>query len=523
MRTTAATAALVLVLVMAALSGLTGLTGGTATAAEPGGADSPPLPEPASPQAVLATAEEVVAGETSGAPDRESDGPTTPGPSATLALRDLRAVLPALRGTDARRAESLLARPTDGADDRYGDGYAVRSRRDCGRTVCVHWVRRTADAPPSRAWVRRTKRTVNRMLRHQVREMGYRKPLGDGRRGGDRKLDVYLADVGSRGYYGYCAPERRSRRHPRTASGFCVLDNDFAEFGGKPAEVMRVTAAHELFHAVQFAHDHLEDGWLMESTATWIEERLADAVDDNRQYLSSGQLGDTRTPLDLFGSYHPGQYGNWIFWEHLSGRHGADVVRRVWERAAAYRGGPDDYSVQAVRRVLRSRGGFAESYARFASGNLTPERTYPEGAAYSDPRSTVTRSVGPSSRRGGLGRRLRHLTSVSLRLRPGDRLDGRRWRLRLVVDAPDRRTGPAAHLVVTRQDGRSRSRPVRLGRGGGARTVVAFGPDEVASVAVTLANASTRYRCRRGTSFACQGASRDDGRRYRVRYRAFRR
>jgi hypothetical protein len=37
---------------------------------------------------------------------------------------------------------------------------------------------------------------------------------------------------------------------------------------------LKVTAAHEFFHAVQFAYDIGEDGWLMESTATWMEEHV---------------------------------------------------------------------------------------------------------------------------------------------------------------------------------------------------------------------------------------------------------
>jgi hypothetical protein len=533
-RTTLAAGTLALVTGLAVLAG--GVGAGTAAAADrgngPGAAASPPeLPAQASPRAVLATAQRVLDGERPGSRAEKGEeagqaagAAATTDPSVTIALRDLRAVLPRLDGDEARQAEALLARPTDGQADPWGDGYTVRSRRDCGRFVCVHWVPRTQDAPPGRAWVDRTLRTVNQVFRRQVRGMGYRKPLADGRRGGNRKLDVYLSDVGAKGYYGYCAPERRHQRFRRTASGFCVLDNDFsrAEFGGSPAEVMRVTAVHELFHAVQFAHDYLEDGWLMESTSTWMEERLADGVDDNRQYLPAGQLVDTRTPLDLSRAGSGSHYGNWIWWENLSGRWGAGIVGQVWNRAGAFKGAPDDYSVEALRRVLGSRGGFVAAYARFAADNLAPARTYPEGAAYPRPRSTVVRTVGRDSRTGTVERRLSHLTSASARLRPGRNLGGAGWRLRVTVTAPDRATGPAAHVVVTRRDGSVVRRPVTLSETGDGRTVVPFDPDRVASVSVTLANASTRYRCRQGTDFACQGTSRDDGRAYSLAYRAFR-
>ena len=56
----------------------------------------------------------------------------------------------------------------------------------------------------------------------------------------------------------------------------------------------------------------------MESTATWMEERVADDVDDNRQYLQYSQLQAPFVPLDAFSSTYGFQYGNWIFWEYLT-------------------------------------------------------------------------------------------------------------------------------------------------------------------------------------------------------------
>ena len=38
----------------------------------------------------------------------------------------------------------------------------------------------------------------------------------------------------------------------------------------------------------------------MESTATWMEERIATTVNDNRQYLPLSQIYAPYLPLDLF-------------------------------------------------------------------------------------------------------------------------------------------------------------------------------------------------------------------------------
>ena len=54
---------------------------------------------------------------------------------------------------------------------------------------------------------------------------------------------------------------------------------------------LQVTAAHEYFHLVQFGYDINEDGWIMESTATWAEDEVFDSINDNAQYLREGLYG----------------------------------------------------------------------------------------------------------------------------------------------------------------------------------------------------------------------------------------
>ena len=56
----------------------------------------------------------------------------------------------------------------------------------------------------------------------------------------------------------------------------------------------------------------------MESTATWMEERIATNVNDNRQYFPWSQIYAPYVPLDAFSRTAGYQYGNWVFWEYLS-------------------------------------------------------------------------------------------------------------------------------------------------------------------------------------------------------------
>lgn len=463
-------------------------------------ADERPLPAAAA-QRALETATRVLTGSRP-QPRTAGAAPSAHGPSASVALRDLLVARPSLRGTDRRRADSLLARPTDGASDPYGDGYLAPSRRVCNRRLCVHFVRRGQDAATWQ-WARHTLSVMSQVWTHHVDTLGYRRPLRDGRAGGDNRFDVYLKDVGAHGYYGYCAPERQPTR-AKLASGFCVLDDDFSyhQFRTAARHSLRVTAAHEFFHAIQYAYDFREHAWLLEATATWVEERFADGIDDNRQYLRHGQLAKPERPLDTEG-WAPDlpQYGNWLFFEHLSSRFGVGAVHQVWRRAADFRGAPDMTSVRALQDFVRDRtrnhrqAGFAPYFAGYAGGNTAPEHTYEEGASYGsypEPADTDADGWRQLSVLGGADRtgwmRIRHLAAVHVAVPrdvalPADRL-------RVTVRGPSGPNGVAGVLVHHADDAVApRRRVLRLGADGKAVVTVPF-DETVAGVTVTPANAS---------------------------------
>ena len=443
---------------------------------------------------------------------------------ATLALRDLFLARPTLDDADDRLAAGLLARPSDGAADPYGDGYAAASTTTCGPNICVHWVRTGADAPPSDAWARKTLAVMQQVWRHHVGTLGYRAPATDGGRGGNAKFDVYLKELGSQGLYGYCAPETRVAGQPRQASGFCVLDDDFAraQYGRAPVDSLRVTAAHEFFHAIQFGYDFREDPWLLESTATWMEGRFAGGVDDNHRYLRYGQVARPGSSLDLFESSGFAHYGNWPFWEFLSQRYGTGIVRQVIQRTGTGGGLPNDYSIEAVEHVLAGKGGLADVFAAYAAANTAPAASYDEGDDFPVAAPAASAKLRADAVRATRTLRVDHLASASVRLRPDATLAGKRWRLRLTVDGPNAKTSPAAYVVVTRKNGSSFRRPVALDPTGAGVGEVAFSSRTIATVTLTLANVSTRYRCRHATSYSCAGTPRDQGLRFAVSAEAYR-
>ncbi len=456
----------------------------------------------------------------------------------TLTLRDLHAGLRYLSPEDRVAARGVLARPTQGANDPNGSGYRTASQNDCavsptpGSHVCVYWVSTTSDAPPLADGdgdgvpnrVETTRDVLNSVWDRIVSQGGYRKPLPDGR-GFDDRLDVFLADIGSQGLFGYCAPEAPGPG--RTATGYCVLDDDFAaaQFGTThiPLENLEVTAAHEFFHAVQFAYDVAEDDWFMEGTAMWMEDEMYDEVNDNVRYLRGSQLTTPTRALDQPASGLGGPYVSWIFWRYVTetfpdrGTTGLPLIMRdVWRRAQAYTSHyPRTYSVRALSRAISARGNtLSNVFARFGEANRHPADAYDEGAEQHYPRVPAVASYRLSTARRSTGEKvatMAHLTNYTVVLTPDSSLGSADWVVRIPVNAPNYRRGSRAQLSVVLQDGSRVRRWVRLNKYGNGVGTAKFRYGQVKRVELTLTNSGQRYACYRGTHLACQGVSRDNG------------
>ena len=422
---------------------------------------------------------------------------------ATPVLRRLTRSLDRLDDEDRDRATRMLARPDSKGGDLLGVKYRTRSEQYCGPRVCVHFVRSTSDAPPASEdpvppQVQLTSDVFEEVWTALVDEAGYRAPLpdDDSENGGpDERLDVYLADIGSigAGYYGFCNsddPAATVSKHPQV-SAYCVLDDDLStnQFGGDPLTSLRVTAAHEFFHAVPFGYDYWEDLWFMEGTAAWAEELVYDDENDNHRYLSGSQLSRPWIPLD--DTEGNAAYGSWIFWQFLTELLGEDevpdptVVRQVWQRAEG-----DTSSLQALRGILAARGTtFEDAYTLFGAVNLHPETFYEEGASFAasvplSRRMRLTEDVQVRETTAVLD----HLSTDYYRFKADPELDGA-YALRVRVDMPDRDTGAAATLVVLRAPGLTLIKPVELEKDGSGVARANFTPGEVRAVYLVLTNA----------------------------------
>lgn len=358
---------------------------------------------------------------------------------------------------------------------------------------------RTRHAPPLRDrrprngipdQVDRTLATFRTVFSTEVGQFGYSRPLSDRRvrnHGPNAKPDIYLADVGIRGFYGLCRPDRQTRTSP----GHCVVDDDFSarQFAGgvSGTPALQVTAAHEFLHNIQFGYDAWDDFWFFESPATWMEDEVFPLVNDNLQYLPVSPVSATGfwLPLDIFEPdlskpESANKYGAWILWRYLSERLGREVVRDAWNLA---RGAP--FGIQALETMLAARGeGWADVFHQFAIANYFFSTSYAEGALY----ATVP-GVGPQAQPlavpGSGSIPMGHLSNDYYIFTP----PGAGATLTLTVTMSGPETSPRATAIVLRPTGNDPPVPLTSGV---PSTPLPFDPS-VTGILLVLSNGSTRF------------------------------
>ncbi len=119
-----------------------------------------------------------------------------------------------------------------------------------------------------------------------------------------------------------------------------VVQNDFTGFPSSPQASLDATTAHELNHSIQFGYGALDNGPSMpdlvfiEGGATWMEDEVQDAANDNRFYL---------WPLfaESMGDYDSSPYEYWIAFRGMTERYGTgiasggeQVMQDFWEHTS---------------------------------------------------------------------------------------------------------------------------------------------------------------------------------------------
>ncbi len=381
-------------------------------------------------EAVLAEAQELLA---------PGDAAAEPTRDLTLVLAELSQLQRRLDPTDRAEANAILARPDDGANDRYEDGYEVDEADEspyCDADFCVHWVEDGEDAPDLTDtggapgvpdFVEDTLASAQDSFEVENGDLDWVEPLTDGTRGGGGAglSDVYLLETNG-DYFGYASPDE-GQAGETSKFGYMVLDEDFEEFTDDEltaSEALQATMAHEYNHVLQFTYDAREESWMLESTATWMEEQVYPDINDYLRYVDA--FADTTTVPLTRNANGVKIYGAALWNHYLTGLDGPDVIRDAWEDSDSVT--PPSLSVAAYDSALGGSGAnpfddigdaFAEFAAASAEWRALPA-LFPDAAMLPD----ALRS--DRLKRGARAARLRldHLAYRLAKVRPGAAADG---------------------------------------------------------------------------------------------------
>jgi Big-like domain-containing protein len=319
------------------------------------------------------------------------------GRELTGALRELAVGLPALPRDERRAARGLLARPTEGASDPAGFGWAsgeASASPHCTADVCVHWPQVAAADAPDLDTTDANGNSVpdyvetmagefqDKVRATEVGTLGWRTPPSDGTRGGDGKTDAYVVDFADSGIFGVTVTDP-GQNGPSQFS-YLLMDDDYSpgEYGGSgtPLAFLQVTAAHEYNHVLQNGYDALQDAWMAESTAVWMEDQVYDSLDDYLRYLDDW-AALTGIPMTRFNTASPDDasnikvYGSIVWNSWLASRYGPAVIRDAWERSLATN--PASFGPGAYDAAIRAAGGqgFFDEFARFSAATAEWQAT----------------------------------------------------------------------------------------------------------------------------------------------------
>jgi hypothetical protein len=183
------------------------------------------------------------------------------------------------------------------------------------------------------------------------------------------RYDVYLRDLAAQRFYGlttstYAVP---SSGFANAFSSYTEIDNDFLDSifqsaltgsftpAQKALQSLQITASHEYHHSIQYGYNFYFDIWYAEATSTWYEDEIYDSVNQLYKYIPAWFSYSTLA-LDTPESITTGGgYGRWIFNRYLHERHGAAVVKGVWENLATLNspgGGADIPMVPVLESLL---------------------------------------------------------------------------------------------------------------------------------------------------------------------------
>ena len=260
-------------------------------------------------------------------------------------------------------------------------------------------------------WVEETGFAFEHSYRLEVDTLGYKEPLNFSR--APFYYPIYIEDLNTD--YGYTESINQITSNPDTYTTSIFIENDYVEsnYATHGYDALRVTCAHEFFHAIQFSYVfRFEDVWYYESSATWMEDVAYDDVNDYYAYLPA-LFSNPQSTMTSQGI----EYAMCV-WNHMiEKKYGRQTIRKSWENMVTMT------SLPSINQAITSTSNsdLALNYSDFARWNFfTADRAdsvayYSEGTNYPKVRaavSTLLRDTVVQSSLGNLASHYFHVWTV---------------------------------------------------------------------------------------------------------------
>ena len=197
---------------------------------------------------------------------------------------------------------------------------------------------------------------------------------------GESRYIIYMLDTLDSEYaYGFAVP--MSETFPSAAE--IMLDHDFH---GKTDD-MKVTCAHEFFHAVQFGTPMILNAsdWLWEATAVWMEDEVYSNINEYIDEYLNGDYGWFDYPEYSLDNADK-NYGGAIFFKYFSEALGlTDAVKKILEYCQS-----ETIGISAVKKYLQIKGLNLQDVFQWFSESLVTLSEYKDGYLYDGAAITQT-------------------------------------------------------------------------------------------------------------------------------------
>lgn len=220
-------------------------------------------------------------------------------------------------------------------------------------------------------------KAIDSSYEYEVNFLKFPPPPSDNGAGGDNLYDIYVQDVYP--LYGYT--ELETNLGAEKYSSYVVIDNNFQEpdYYTKGIDAARVTAAHELHHAIQLGNYifRASDTYFYELTSTSMEEFVYDSINDYYAYIPSFFSNTSK----VFSNYSGYSQAIWNIF--LQKEFGNSILVKQWENMRSYP------ALLSIKKSIEDAGStFRNEFSKFYLYNYftkhraVPEKYYEEGANY---------------------------------------------------------------------------------------------------------------------------------------------